>query len=176
MQLSYVIINAFSRLTTRWKFRNYNCFFGMLTGRQNAFPCLAVRGDIFKVVERLLFRIYFIKQSKNLRRCKNLQVKIWRAKKLSQLSFVVNSSTVKCRKHEWEFKLVGIAWRREANPHERGQDYRNGSLYDYSYRDGNLRKPDVNCGNQSWEAASVVLRAETFTASYKHRCSELSGI
>lgn len=55
--------------------------------------------------------------------------------------------------------------RREANPHERGQDYRNGSLYDYSYRDGNLRKPDVNCGNQSWEVASIVLQAESFVSS-----------
>jgi len=29
--------------------RNYNCYFGMLTRRQNAFPCLTERGDIFKV-------------------------------------------------------------------------------------------------------------------------------
>jgi len=32
-------------------FRNYNCYFGMLTRRQNVFPCLergSERGDIFK--------------------------------------------------------------------------------------------------------------------------------
>lgn len=88
-------------------------------------------------------------------------------KKFVQSSFfvIVNSYTVKSRKYEREFKLIGTARRWEANPHERGQDYRNGSLYDYSYRDGNLRKPDVNCGNQSWEAANVVLQAESFVSS-----------
>jgi len=63
--------------------------------------------------------------------------------------FSFNFCRAKSKKYEQEFKLVGTMQRREANPHERGQDYRNGALYDYSYRDGNLRKPDVNRENQS---------------------------
>lgn len=68
-------------------------------------------------------------------------VKIYGKRVGATVFHIVNPYTVKSKKHEWEFKLVGMARRIEANPRERGQDYRNDSLYDYSYRDGNLRKP-----------------------------------
>jgi len=38
-------------------FRNYNCYFGMLTRRQNVFPCLAERGDIFKAWTTIAFSL-----------------------------------------------------------------------------------------------------------------------
>lgn len=104
----------------------------------------AISSRLRKSHRRLLFAIRFLN---NLKVHTTLQKysEIEGREIFTRPSFAVGFCRAESKKHGSENSSSSETMRRrEANPYERGQDYRNGALYDYSYRDGNLRKPGVN--------------------------------